>query len=366
MVYNGAQTSLTLLVLNETIKKNDCNRLNCSVGPTEAVLIAFNIGRIISLLCVIFGILGNIALILIIFRSSFCYFSYGLIILFISTFDIIRLISTIVYYLIQANIIPLKLSTLTIYITLYRYPKIVTNWLKVFLSIERVLAVKYWIAHRYNINSNNAKRIHRSRQRKVLLLILILLLCCLISQHPNLIPYRFISTRIHPSRLLIIATQNLHFYYGNYVFNGFLYTLISYVILDDVLPIITLIISNTILLYELRRLPTLTSKKLAESIFILFFLTIFSIFVVPRSFLVIFNLYVDQKDINDTIISVVFHTCQGLELINHAITGYACFLSCHNLQKGLIQNIRIIFEKFRRKNNSLKPTTIELHTITQK
>ncbi|CAF3463867.1 unnamed protein product [Rotaria sp. Silwood1] len=341
MAYNGRQTSLTLLVLNQTTKNNDFNPLNNSIDPTEAVLIAFHIGRIISFLCIIFGILGNFALILIIFRSSFCYFSYGLILLFISTFDIIRLISTIFYYLLQANIIPLKLSTLTIYITLYRYPKIVTNWLKVFLAIERFIAIKYWVEHHYNINSNNAKRIHRSRQRKILLLILIFLSCCLISQHPNLIPYRFISTYIHPTRLLIIATPNPHFYYGCYVFNGFLYTLISYVILDDVLPIITLIIFNTILLYELRHLPTLTSKKLAESILILFFLTIFSIFVVPRSFLIIFNLYVDQTYINDTIISVVFHTCQGLELINHAVTGYACFLSCHSLRKGLIQNIRL-------------------------
>ncbi|CAF1203768.1 unnamed protein product [Rotaria sordida] len=366
MAYNGTQTSLILFVFNETIKNNDYNRFNCSINPTVAVLISFHIGRILSILCIIFGIIGNLALILIIFRSSFYYFSYGLILLFISTFDIIRLISTIFYYLIQANIISLNLITLTIYITLYRYPKIITNWLKVFLAIERFIAVKYWVAHRYNINSNNSKRIHRTRQRKILLLILILFLCCLISQHPNLISSRYISTRICLTRLLIISTPNPYFYYGNYVFNGFLYSLISYIILDDVLPIMTLIIFNTILLYELRRLPALTSKKLAESIFILFFLTIFSIFILPRSFLVIINLYVDQKYFNDTIMSVVFHTCQGLEMFNHVITGYACFLSCRHLRKNLIQNIGILFVKFRQKRNSLKSTTIELATISEK
>ena len=40
-------------------------------------------------------------------------------------------------------------------------------------------------------------------------------------------------------------------------------------------------------------------------------------------------------------------------MINHAITGYACFLSCHTLRKDFLRNIRIITKKFRRKNISI-------------
>jgi hypothetical protein len=370
MSYEDIESSSDFSQFNETIKYN---HYNSSTNPTEAVLIAFQIGRTISFLCIISGVLGNSALILTISRSSFSHFSYGLLLLFISTFDIIALLTTGFYYLIQGHVISLTLPTITIYITFYRYSKIVTNWLKVFLAVERLVAVKYWIAHRYNINSINAKRINRSRQRKILLLILTLLLCSLISQHPNLIPIRFISTCINPIQLLIINTPNPHFYYGNHVFNGVLFTIISYIIIDDLLPIILLIIFNTILLYELRHLPSITSKKLADSIFILFFLTIFSIFVVPRSFLVVFNLYVNQEYINDTIIAVVSHTCQGnsyklffifyfylgLEMINHAITGYTCFLSCRTLRKDFI---RIVSEKFRR---TIPSSSIELSIISQ-
>jgi hypothetical protein len=41
----------------------------------------------------------------------------------------------------------------------------------------------------------------------------------------------------------------------------------------------------------------------------------------------------------------------GLEMLNHAITGYACFLSSQTLRKDFQRNIRIIIEKFRRKNS---------------
>jgi hypothetical protein len=188
-----------------------------------------------------------------------------------------------------------------------------TNWLKVFLTIERLLAVKYWIDNRHNINSNNAKLSNQIRQRKVLVLILFLFISCFISQHPNFIVNRFISTYIDPTRLLIVNVPNKKFYYGKTVFNGALFTIISYIILDDLSPIIILIILNIFLLYELKHLPPMTSKKLSESILILFFLTIFSIFVVPRSFLVLFNLYGNRDYINDTILAVVFHTVQGRE-----------------------------------------------------
>jgi hypothetical protein len=48
-------------------------------------------------------------------------------------------------------------------------------------------------------------------------------------------------------------------------------------------------------------------------------------------------------------------------MINHAITGYACFLSCRTLRKDFLRNIQIIIEKFQ-----LKSSTIELTSISKK
>jgi len=53
-------------------------------------------------------------------------------------------------------------------------------------------------------------------------------------------------------------------------------------------------------------------------------------------------------------------------MINHAITGYACFLSCQTLRKDFLRNIQIIIEKFRQKNYRVKSSTIELSVISQK
>jgi len=290
---------------------NNSNNSDVLLHPTQAVYIAFHIGQVISIICIIFGIPGNLALIFAIYRSTFYRFPFGLLLLFIAIFDIIRLLSTAFYYLIQAHIIPLNVTTVVIYIVFYRYPKNVTNWLKVLLAIERLIAIKYWIANRYNVNSINSTNIQRTKQKRTLYLICILLICTLISQHTNFIPNRYISTYIDPTSLFIIVTPNPNFHYG---YNGILYTIISYIILDDLLPITTLIILNTILLYKLRHLPLITSEKLAASIWILFLLTIFSIFVIPRSFIVFVNLYVNPKDINNTIISVVFNTFQGSNL----------------------------------------------------
>ena len=295
--------------INETL--DDRNYSNMPPQTPEAVLIAFHIGQIISILCIVFGILGNVALLFSIYRSSFCRFPYGLFLVFISIFEIIFLLSTAFYYLIQSYIIPLNLVTMIVYIMSYGYSENVVNWLKVFLAIERLITVKYWIRNRYNVNSKNQTKTQRSKQRRILCFIFILLICSLINQHPNLIPNRFLSPQIDPIRLLIVATPNSKFYYGNQVFNGVLFTIISNIILNDLLPIVLLMIFNTILLYKLQRLPLLTSKKLAESIWILFFLTIFSIFILPHSFLTFFNLYFDQKHVNDTFIAVAFHTFQG-------------------------------------------------------
>lgn len=368
----------SLSVNNETIDSDNYSTL--VLEPSQAVYIAFNIGQIISIICIIFGIIGNIALMFSIYRSLFYRFPFGLFLLFIAIFDIIRLFATAFYYLLQAYIIPLNVTTMVVYIVLYRYPKNVTNWLKVFLAVERLIAIKYWLANRYNVNSISTTKIQRSKQKRTLQLICLLLICSLISQHPNLIPNRFSSVHIDQTRLFLTTTLNPNFYYGFQVYNNVIYTIISYVIIDDFLPILTLMILNTILLYKLRHLPLITSEKLASSIWVLFFLTIFSIFVVPRSFIVFFNSYLDPEQVNNAIISVIFHTFQGkyielsnyqfifktllgLEMMNHAITGYACFLSCRNLRKPFKE-----FCQGLKQTSEHKPklSAIELSTISHR
>jgi hypothetical protein len=64
-----------------------------------------------------------------------------------------RLISTVFYYFLFADIIPLNMANLTIYVAWFRYPKNVTNWLKVYLTIERLVTVSHAMIHRYNIRS---------------------------------------------------------------------------------------------------------------------------------------------------------------------------------------------------------------------
>ena len=256
---------------------------NASIEPIQAIVVAFYVGRVISILSIVLGIPGNVALIVIICRSSFYRFSNGLLLLCIATFDIVRLASTIFYYLIFANIIPLNTINLTIYVAWFRYPKNVTNWLKVFLAIERLVAVSHAMIHRYNIRSKTTTAEQRGRQRRILLLILLLLVCSFISQHLNFIPDRFISPSVDPIRFVLLAVPNPNFRYGPIAFNAIAYAIVSSVLLDDVLPVTALIILNSILLYRLRQLPLSISGKLVESIWILFFLTLFSIFVTPRS-----------------------------------------------------------------------------------
>jgi hypothetical protein len=53
-------------------------------------------------------------------------------------------------------------------------------------------------------------------------------------------------------------------------------------------------------------------------------------------------------------------------MTNHAITGYACFLSCQMLRKDFLRNIQIIIEKFQRNNYRVKSSAIELSVISQK
>jgi hypothetical protein len=52
-------------------------------------------------------------------------------------------------------------------------------------------------------------------------------------------------------------------------------------------------------------------------------------------------------------------------MINHAVTGYACFLSSHTLRKDFLRNIRMMTEKFRRKKDQIKSSSIELSIVFQ-
>jgi hypothetical protein len=74
------------------------------------LLIVFESIRIISSIC----ILGNIALIYVIANTSFRHVSYGSLIITIAFFDSIRLIGSIFYYLLFANIIPMILKSIVI------------------------------------------------------------------------------------------------------------------------------------------------------------------------------------------------------------------------------------------------------------
>jgi hypothetical protein len=53
-------------------------------------------------------------------------------------------------------------------------------------------------------------------------------------------------------------------------------------------------------------------------------------------------------------------------MTNHAITGYACFLSSQTLRKDFLRNIQMIIDKFQRKTYRVKSSTIELSVISQK
>lgn len=114
-----------LNISNKTLN----NEEELSVG--YPLLIAFETVRTLSAICSVLGVLGNIALIYVILNTSFRHVSYGSLIITIAFFDSIRLFSSIYYYLLFANIIPINILTVTIYIAIDRYPVFVVNWCKV-------------------------------------------------------------------------------------------------------------------------------------------------------------------------------------------------------------------------------------------
>ena len=51
-------------------------------------------------------------------------------------------------------------------------------------------------------------------------------------------------------------------------------------------------------------------------------------------------------------------------MINHAITGYACFLSCQDLRKTLIKFIRMVYATLPIKRNPVKLYAVESSNIS--
>lgn len=96
-----------------------------------SLLIVFETVRICSSIFSVLGVLGNVALIYVISKTSFRHVSYGFLIVIIALFDSLRLLSSIFYYLLFANVIPLNVLTETIYIIIDRYSIFVVNWCKV-------------------------------------------------------------------------------------------------------------------------------------------------------------------------------------------------------------------------------------------
>jgi len=105
---------------------------------SSSLLIVFEIVRICSSICSVLGVLGNLSLIYIISKTSFRHVSYGLLIVVIALFDSIRLLSSIFYYLLFANLIQINILTETIYVFMDRYSIFVINWCKVrFISFKK-------------------------------------------------------------------------------------------------------------------------------------------------------------------------------------------------------------------------------------
>lgn len=97
----------------------------------SSLIIIFEIIRYLTSFVSVLGLIGNIALVFIIAKTSFRHVSYGLLIIIISIFDSLRLISGIYYYLLFSNVIEMNLFNQMIYLMLDRYPVFVVNWCKV-------------------------------------------------------------------------------------------------------------------------------------------------------------------------------------------------------------------------------------------
>jgi hypothetical protein len=346
------------------------NKSNKSVNNEEELfvgyflLIIFETVRISSSIFSVLGVLGNIALIYVICNTSFRHVSYGLLIIIIAFFDSIRLLSSIFYYLLFSNVIPINSLTETIYVFIDRYPIFIVNWCKVrinisnknkkvfskvLMSIERFLTVRYWERHTHlDWRSKHKRKQHRHFTYSIIFI----LVSGLISQHPNFVLRRYQTVYINYKSLMLIKIQDKTFYYGYYHFNGAIFTIMSYLILDTTMPVLSVLFVNILLLREIKKLPLSLQVKVKESIGILFFLTALSIAILPRAFIAFYSYYkLNQNLAFIKKLIIIFYIClgkfyfylfffkflfcKGFEYFNHAITGYACFLSSALLRSEL-------------------------------
>lgn len=201
------------------------------------------------------------------------------------------------------------------------------------MSIERLLTIRYWEHHTHLDWRSKHKR---NQHRRFLYAIGFVLLSGLLSQHPNYFLRRYKSININYNHLMLIINPNENYYYGYYHFNNSIFTIISYLILDTTMPIVVILLINILVLREIRRLPLSLQVKIKESIGILFFLTILSIAILPRVFTSFYSN--NSTNTNEFLLkklNILFYICLGLEFLNHAITGYACFLSSVLLRSEL-------------------------------
>ena len=112
---------------------------------------------------------------------------------------------------------------------------------------------------------------------------------------------------------------------------------LSYIFVNPTFAIINVLILNLLVVREIRRLPLSLQVKVKESIGILFFLTVLSIFIIPRIFIFYYTNYFSNQ-INEIYLrqfSIFYNLFLGFEYFNHAMTGYACFLSSALLRSEL-------------------------------
>ncbi|CAF1258819.1 unnamed protein product [Adineta ricciae] len=306
---------------------------NFTINDDQNLLTIFETIRILSSICCVLGILGNLALIYIIFKTSFRHVSYGLLIGTVAFFDCIRLFSSIFYYFLFANVVPLNLFTKFIYIATDRYPIFVVNWCKVLMAIERLLTVRYWEHHTHLDWRSKHKR---KQHRQFIILIVFILISALVSQYPYYFTQRYKSIEINYNYFMVVMKTNEKYLFGFIRFHENLFRIISLLILDTSLPIASILLVNILLLREIRRLPLSLQVKVKESIGILLFLTILSIAILPRAFLTFYIcLKFDRNELFHKNYSILFYICLGFEYFNHAITGYACFLQSALLRSEL-------------------------------
>ncbi|CAF3712549.1 unnamed protein product [Rotaria sp. Silwood1] len=181
------------------------------------------------------------------------------------------------------------------------------------MAIERLLTVRYWEHHTHLDWRSKHKR---NQYRRFAYAIIFVLFAGLLSQHPNYLYKRYQSVRINYNRLMIVNKQNENFFYGYHRFNSSLFGIISYLILDTAMPILSVVIVNIFLLREIRKLPVSLQIKVKESIGILFFLSLLSITIIPRALIGYYNYYSSNKDyIVLKHVVIFYYICLGNNLL---------------------------------------------------